>query len=43
MFNQRFLLYVCLGFMAYKPLLVVQFQIHFYTNKQFYFKQFSFA
>ena len=28
-------LFVCLGFMAY--------QIYFYTNKQFYFKQFSLA
>ena len=28
-----------LGFMAYQPLC----QIHFYTNNQFYFKQFSLA
>ena len=39
----RFCLFVCLGFMAYQPLLVIYRQIHFYTNKQFYFKQFSLA
>ena len=29
--------------MAHQPLLVVQYQIHFYTYKQLYFKQFSSA
>ena len=29
--------------MAYQPLLVIYGQIHFYTNNQFYFKQFSLA
>ena len=29
-----------LGFMTYQPLLVIYCQIHFYTNNQFYFKQF---
>ena len=33
----------CLGFMAYQPLKVIQCQIHFYTNRQFYFKLFSLA
>ena len=34
-------LFICLGFMAYQPFLVIQCQIHFNTIKQFYFKQFS--
>ena len=34
---------VCLGFMTYQSLLVIKCQIHFTTNKQFYFKQFSLA
>ena len=29
----------CLGFKAYQPLRVIQRQIHFYTNNQFYFKK----
>ena len=29
--------------MAYQPLQVIQRQIHFYVNNQFYLKQFSFA
>ena len=29
--------------MAYQPLQVIQYQIHFYTNNQFYFKQSSLA
>ena len=32
-----------LGFMAYQPSKVIWRQIHFYVNKQFYFKQFSLA
>ena len=32
---------VWFGFMAYQPLLVIQRQIHFYVNNQFYFKPFS--
>ena len=32
---------VCLCFMAYQLFLVILCQIYFYTNKQFYFKQFS--
>ena len=36
-------MFVCMGFMAYQPLKVIEFQIHFYTNKQFYIKQFSLA
>ena len=32
-------LFVCLCLMAYQPL----YQIHFYTNKQFYFKQLTLA
>ena len=32
-----------LDFMAYQPLKVIERQIHFYENSQFYFKQFSFA
>ena len=39
--------FVCLvgwlGFMAYQPLQVIKCQIHYYTNEQFYFKQFSLA
>ena len=35
------LLFVCS--MAYQPLYVIQCQIHFYMNNQFYFKQFSLA
>ena len=35
--------FVSLGFMAYQALKVIWCQIHFYTNKQFYFKQFSLA
>ena len=31
------------GFMAYQNLWVIYHQIHFYTNSQFYFKQFSLA
>ena len=31
------------GFMAYQPLYVIKYQIHFYTYKQIYFKQFSWA
>ena len=34
---------VCLGFMAYQPLKVIQCYIHFYTNKQLHFKQLSLA
>ena len=35
---------VCwLGFMTYQPLSVISILIHFYTNNQFYFKQFSLA
>ena len=37
------LLVVCLGFMAYQLLYVIECQIHYYTNKQFYFKQFLLA
>ena len=33
----RFGWFGCLGFMAYQPLLVIQRQIHFYTNNQFYY------
>ena len=33
---------IYLGFKAYQPLKVIKCQIHFYTNKQFYFKQFNF-
>ena len=33
----------CLGFLAYQPLLFIYCQIHFYTNNQFYSKQFSLA
>ena len=29
------------GFMTHQPLQVIQYQIHFYKYKQFYFKQFS--
>ena len=29
--------------MAYQPLSVIQRQIHFYVNNQFYFKQFDLA
>ena len=36
-------MFVSYGFMAYQPLKVIQYQIHFHTNKQFYFKQFSLA
>ena len=36
-------LFVRLGFMAYEHLQVIQFRIHVYTNKQFYFKQFNIA
>ena len=32
-----------LVFMAYQPLEVIQHQIHFCANSQFYFKQFSLA
>ena len=32
-----------LVFIAYQPLQVIQWQIHLYTNSQFYFKQFSLA
>ena len=32
-----------LVFMACQPLWVIQYQIHFYTYKQFYFKHFSLA
>ena len=35
--------FVCLGFMAYQALKIISCQIYFYTNKQFYFKQFSLA
>ena len=35
--------FVCLGFMEYQPFKVIKCQIHFYTNKQFYFKQSSLA
>ena len=36
-------LFVCLGFMAYQPLWVIQCKINFYSNKQFYLKQYSLA
>ena len=41
-----YLIYIGLdmfGSMANQPLWVVLYQIHFYTYKQFYFKQFSFV
>ena len=41
--EQVFFLLICLCFMAYQSLLGIKCQINFYTNKQFYFKQFSLA
>ena len=35
--------FVCLVFMVYQPLWIILCQFHFYTNKQFYLKQFSWA
>ena len=39
----KYLFVYLFGFMAYQLLGVIKCQIHFYTNKHFYFKQFSLA
>ena len=39
--GKRQTIFLCLGFMVYQTLYVIYCQIHFYTNKQIYFKQFS--